>query len=315
MNYNKDKPIELVFHNIHDHGTQIMDLWISEVVKRTGGRVSIRKTSGEDRDAILAADIVRDVPAGDERYHLLNLVQIPFVFPGSLVGSRVIAQLYAEFPELRSELSDVKVLGLGIGAMMAIFSGKAWGPIRTLEDLKGARTRSLPPIDRVLEAFGARPLHVGWFEIPRLLEAGDLDAAVLGVLPGHQFKLADGAAPYCTLTGEFSVTMHPMRISMKWDAWNRLPADVGRIIEEIGPSGADCWFAARNGVDSDGALGTALDYIRQHGELITIDGVELHRWRRLAQPEREAAVSAVEARGLPGRSFFNRMMELVAGLS
>jgi TRAP-type C4-dicarboxylate transport system substrate-binding protein len=306
-----ERPIELVIHNIHEHGVEIMDMWMREVAARTGGRVRFKKSSGEDPAAIKAADLVRDVPAASERYPLLNLVQVPFVFPSSKVGSRVVAQLYAEFPELREELSDVKVVGLGLGALMAIFSSRAWGPIRTVENFKGARTRSLPMIDGVLEAFGARPAHVSWFEMPRLLETGELDAVVLGVLPAHQFKLADGAAPCCTLVGKKSITMHPMRIYMKWESWNRLPPAIGKIIEEIGPSGADCWYAVQSGRDSDKHLREALDNIREKGELTVVSGKELQRWHRLVKPSLEAAVSNVEARGLPGRRFFSRMNELV----
>ena len=119
----QDKAIVLVFHNIHDHGTEIMDMWMNEIEIRTGGRVKFTRSTGENPELIAAADVVRDVPANSSRYPLLNLVQIPFVFPSSTVGCRVIAQLYSEFPEFRDELNDVKVVGLGIGALMAIFSG------------------------------------------------------------------------------------------------------------------------------------------------------------------------------------------------
>jgi TRAP-type C4-dicarboxylate transport system substrate-binding protein len=307
----REKPIELVLHNVHEHGTQIMDRWMQEVETRTAGRVRFKKTTGEDRAAIKAADLVRDVPAMADRYPLLNLIQIPFIFPGSTVGSRVIAQLYEEFDELRNELSDVKVVGLGIGALLAIFSSKAWGPVRMMEDFKGARTRSLALIDGVITALGARPVHVGWFEMRPLLETGGLDAVVLGVLPAHQFKLTDGAAPYCTLTGQNSITMHPMRIYMKWDSWNRLPPDVQQAIEGIGPAGADCWYAVRSGMDADTHLNEALDYIRKKGELIVLSPEELRRWQQLIQPLMDSVVSDMEAGGLPARRFFKRMKELV----
>jgi TRAP-type C4-dicarboxylate transport system substrate-binding protein len=311
----QDKTIELVFHNVHDHGVEIMDMWMNEVMARTGGRVRFTKTTGEDPEAIKAADLVRDVPAMGNRYPLLNLVQVPFIFPGSTVGSRVIAQLYSEFTELRSELSDFKVVGLGLGALLAIFSTRAWGPIRTMEDFKGARTRSLSMIDGVIEALGARPQHVAWFEMSRLLEKGELDAVVLGILPARMFGLPDGIAPYCTLAGDRSITMHPMRTYMKWDSWNSLPPDIQKTIDEIGPAGSDCWFAVQSGQDADAHLLEALDYIKQKGELIRITPGELEKWRRAIQPNLDAAVNEVEAGGLPGRKFFNRMNELVAEYS
>ena len=288
---------------------------MEEVTKRTGDRVHFTKHTGEDRQEIAEADVVRDVPAGGGRYHLLDLVQMPFIFPSATVGSKVIAQLYKEFSELRDELNDVKVVGLSIGALMAIFSNKAWGPIRTPEDLKGARIRSLLPIDGVIRAFSARPLHVNFLEISHLLETGKLDATVLGILPARMFKLAEGAAPYCTIVGNMSITMHPMRTFMTWNAWNSLPSDIRKIIDNIGPSGGDCWFAVQSGLDADNHLREALEYLRQNGELIEVPSEELARWQQPIQPEIDSAVSSAEAKGLPGRAFLNRMIELVAEYS
>lgn len=299
-----------MFHNIHEHGTEIMDEWIREVETRSRHNLRFIKTSGEDPDAVKAADIVRDVPAIG--YPLLNLVQIPFIFPNATVGSKVIARLYREYPELQKEMNDVKVVGLGIGAYMAIFSSRRWGPIRSLEDFKGARTRSLPLIDGVIESLGGKPEHVGFSAIGRLLETGKLDATVLGVLPGQQFKLADGIAPNCTLTGKTAITMHPMRVYMKWDTWNSLPPDIQKIIDAIGPAGPDGWFAAQSGRDADRHLVEALEYIKRKGRLIDLSPEELERWHRLALPHRDSIIAEVETRGLPAKKFFARLNELVA---
>ena len=43
----QDEKIELVFHNIHDHGVGIMDMWMKEIETRSGGSVRFTKTSGE----------------------------------------------------------------------------------------------------------------------------------------------------------------------------------------------------------------------------------------------------------------------------
>ena len=309
-NESNEKPIELIFHNIHEHGIEVMDMWMNEIETRTRGKVRFTKSTGENPELIAAADVVRDVPANSSRYPLLNLVQVPFVFPNSIVGSRVIAQLYSEFSELQDELSDVKVVGLGTGALMAIFSSKAWGPIRTLEDFKDARIRSLLPIDGIVEALGAKPLHVGYLEISHLLETGHLDATVLGILPAYNFKLAEGAAPYCTIPGDRSITMHPIRAYMKWDTWNSLPAEIRKIIEEMGPVGSDCWYAVQSGLDADNHLLEAMEYIKLNGELVKVAPEELDRWRQLIRPNLDSIVRDVEAQGLPGRKFFNRMNEL-----
>jgi len=33
----QEKPSELVFHNIHEHGVEIADMWINEVEARSNG--------------------------------------------------------------------------------------------------------------------------------------------------------------------------------------------------------------------------------------------------------------------------------------
>ncbi len=307
----ENHPIELIFHNIHDHGTDIGDRWMAEIEKRSAGKFVFSTTVGDDPDLLKAADVVRDVPASAELYPLLNLVQIPFMFPNSTVGSRVLAQLYKESPELQSELNDVKVVGIGIGARMAIFASLSYKKILSLEDLVGTRIRSLSIMDDVFRTFGAIPRHVGWFDMGKLLKSGELDAALLGIIPACMFKLADDTAPYCILTGEKSITMHPMRIYMKWDTWNRLPDGIRDVIDELGPSGSNCWYAVQNGNGSDTHLQEALEYFRQKGFITSLTPDELARWERIIQPVLNSILDEYEERGLPARSLITRMEELI----
>ena len=311
MNAGTEKRVELKFHNIHNHGTDIAGMWMNEIDKRSEGRVRFTITEGDDQELINNADIVRDTPALDSRYSLLNLVQIPFIFPNSSTGSKVIAQLYTEFSELRSELNDNKVLGLGTGALMAVFSNHSKGPIRTLEDFRGTRIRSLSLMDRIFKVLGEVPVRVGWFDMYRLLDTREIDAAFLGVMPAFVFKLAEGPAPFCTITGKNSISMHPMRMYMKWDTWNRLPSDVKNIIDELGPFGAGCWYAVQNGSDSDNHLKEALEDIKKKGEIIEVSEEETQRCGKVIRTEVEAIIAGVESKGLPARRFYTRMLELV----
>ena len=307
----RNHPIELIFHNIHDHGTDIGNMWMAEIERLANGKVVFHTTIGDNPDLINAADIIRDVPASAEHYPLLNLVQIPLTFPNSTVGSKVIAQLYEEFQELRSELNDVKVLGVGTGAPMAILSSRSYKKILTADDLVGTRIRSISTMDDIFRAFGAIPQHVGWFDMDKQLKSGELDAALLGIIPAHMFKLADDAAPYCTITGEKSITMHPMRIYMKWNTWNKLPDNIHDVFNELGPSGANCWYAVQNGSDSDTHLVEALDYFRQKGEITSITPDELAGWERKIQPLINSMLDQYEQKGFPAGRFVARMKELV----
>jgi hypothetical protein len=125
------------------------------------------------------------------------------------------------------------------------------------------------------------------------------------------FKLAEGIAPYCTIWGNKSISMHPMRTYMRWDLWNSIPLNVQKSIDEIGPSGGDCWFATHSGTDGDKTLKASLDYANEYGEIIDIPEEELSDWQQLLQPVIDSNIDNVEAKGLPGKRFMTRMTELV----
>jgi len=149
-------------------------------------------------------------------------------------------------------------------------------------------------------------------KIGDLLEKGELDATVLGISPSKQFKLAERGTPYCTVVGGWSITMHPIRFFMKWDSWNSLSSDIQRIIDELGPAGSDCWYASQTGSGADGSAAAAQRYITDNGgKIIVPPPEELERWVKVTQPLRKAAIQVAEDKGLPGKKFFNRMLELV----
>ncbi len=306
-----EEPVAMVFHDVHDHGVEICRMWKKEVEERCGGRVHVDLYVGGALKNPGSADVFRDVPAGGGRYLLLDLVQMPFTMPGSVIGSRVIARLFSEFKEMRDELSDFKVVGLGTGSVMGIFSSREWGPVRSVKDLEGARIRSLLPIDAAIQNLGAQPLHVPYPEIPAKLASGEIDAAVLGLLPAMMFRLAEGPAPHCTIAADRSLTLHPMRVGIKWDSWARLPAFVRQVIDGLGPAGENSWFATHCGPDFDSHLDEALAYIGQTGKLVVLDTGEFKKWRELMQPAVDSRVRAAEANGLPGKRFYARMLELV----
>lgn len=193
---------------------------------------------------------------------------------------------------------------------MAIFSSRSYKKILEADDIVGTRIRSISIMDEIFRTFRAIPQHVGWFDMSKLLRSGELDAALLGIIPAHMFKLADDAAPYCTITGTKSITMHPMRIYMKWDTWNRLPNNIRDVFNELGPSGANCWYAVQNGNDSDTHLVEALEYFRQKGVVISITKEELARWERIIQPVIDSLLDKYEKKGLPARRIISRMKEL-----
>lgn len=309
--YAAQKPVELVFHEIHDHNVAISDLWMKEVERRCQGQVHFTKYVGKELPAGLEVDVFRDVPAKGGTYLLMDLIQMPFVTRKSADASRTIAQLYEEFEAFRKETMDYKVCGLGTGSLMGVFTGKKVGPIKNPNDLKGTRIRSILPIDACLAEIGAAPIHVNYLELKDDMISGKIDAAVLGLLPAQMFNLVEEVAPYCMLAVDRNISTHPMRVAMKWESWNKLPADAQKAIDELGPAGGNCWFAKHIGPDFDKSLEDgALKYVREKGHVGTWDLADLDEWIRRMQPGVDARIKLAEDRGLPGRKFYERILQL-----
>jgi len=95
---------------------------------------------------------------------------------------------------------------------------------------------------------------------------------------------------------------------MKWESWKKLPKDYQTIIDDLGPAGADCWFARESGIDADAHFDSALEEF----DVTVFTDDQVAEVRDIIRPEVDDVLDAVEGRGLPGRRFYERMTELTA---
>ncbi|MBU3181694.1 hypothetical protein [Clostridium psychrophilum] len=118
------KPVELIFHEVHDHKVSISDLWMHEVERRCNGQVHFTKYVGSKLPSDCNVDAFRDC---------------------------------------------------------------------------GARIRSILPLNSVLSELAAEPVHIDYLTLKDKMASGELDAAVVGLLPAFSFNLVEEVAPYCML--------------------------------------------------------------------------------------------------------------------
>jgi len=107
---------------------------------------------------------------------------------------------------------------------MAIFSSKKWGPVRTLEDLKGARTRSLHRSIAPSAALGAVPCRSIIQIIARHWKPANWTPP-FSAAATKMFDLVDRGAPYCTLTRQSIYYHAPDAYLLQVHSWNKLPPD------------------------------------------------------------------------------------------
>jgi len=149
--------------------TEIAEYWMKQVEEKTGGKVKFTlytaSALGQMKDhydmAVKGiADITfHTISNNPGRHPLSEILHLPFVIPSSAVGGKVFIQLYKEFPELRAEFNDVKVLGLGTIDTWNFHTTKK--PVRTMEDMKGVKFRVPGGIaSEAVKALGGVPMGI-----------------------------------------------------------------------------------------------------------------------------------------------------------
>jgi TRAP-type C4-dicarboxylate transport system substrate-binding protein len=121
--------------------------------------------------------------------------------------------------------------------------------VKGLADLKGRKVRSsgISQSD-FLGALGASGIPLSFSEVQQGLQKGVIDCAITGTLGGYSAKWYEGAKYLYTLPINFAAGVTVVNI----EAWNKLDADVRKIIEDtIQQHEDDMWTLNRN----EGELG------------------------------------------------------------
>ena len=213
-----------------------------EVEKRTNGRVKIiihwSQSLGKIPDlpelcSRGAVDIMATGPSYSPTWFRLASVvnQIPFIQNSIDEVVAVSQKLYFEgpLPKVDYAAHNMKLLFVGCFREYHIFAKE---PIETLEDLKGKKIRTYGPyLPRVIAAAGAVPVDVPPSEMFESLQRGRVDGIPWGLSSAYAAGLHE-IAPYISMTG---IGLVPGIIRLiNLDVWNKLPADVQKVMKEVG---------------------------------------------------------------------------------
>jgi len=314
----KQKPIKLRVSSwmpAKSVDTEIAETWIKMVEERTGGRVHFTLyTAGalggmkDQYDMVIkgVADLAFHTLSNNPgRHPISEVLELPFVVPSSEVGGKVFWQLYQEFPEIRAEFKEVKVVGLGTTDAWNFHTLKK--PVHTIEDLKGLKFRVPGGIaSNAVKALGAVPVGIPVPELYLSLQKSVVDGTVMGWEGINSFKLYELLKFYTDVGG---FTTLPQGFFMNKNSFNRLPKDIQKIIgEELGTK----WWAEQKGRlfhDKWAAEGRVLAE-KHGGKIYYLPREEKKRWVKRIMPIRDEWVKKMEARGVPARKILNRALEL-----
>lgn len=293
--------------------------WADKVTELTDGRVqcevyvagALGTPPGHfDMAVKRIADVTFYSPSVQRgRFPLSELLQWPFLIPSGVDGTKMFATLYNEFEELRDELKQVKVIGLGTEDPYFLHSTQKAGPICTLEDFKGKKIKVTGITADVTEALGGAPTAVAASETYVAFQKGILDAGVGAFTSFLDFKSYE-VNQYFTMWEGGGLGTIPWFICMNLDTWKSLPTDIQKIIDSKLTFQSPSYASWVGGLYDDHAK-KAIKFIKDAGgKFCVVPAAEIDRWKKKVQPVTDKWISDLEAKGMPANKYIDRALKL-----
>jgi TRAP-type C4-dicarboxylate transport system substrate-binding protein len=207
--------------------------------------------------------------------------------PDSRVASLTLWDLYLKYqPEA---FSKVKVLTMFTTAPSNIMSKI---PISSLEELKGVPLRASGGAAQILKSWGANRVGMPMPETPEALQKGVVKGLFSSLEVMKDFKFAE-LCKYVTMT---ETPVYPFAVVMNMNSWNKLPKDVKKVFEELGPQ-QSAWTGAY--MDNHVLDSIAWSKEKQGVKVITLSDEEKAKWDKLLEPITAKWIKDNEAKGVP----------------
>lgn len=217
-------------------------MWKELVEERSDGRVAVQylhsRQLGEERplfegvlsgtvDVMVGSSISLTVFANKPSFEAL---QMPFLISSYDTQAKVLSSDAAM--GLLEELDDAGLKGLSLfeGGQRHYLSTK--GPVRTMEDLAGKKTRvmNMPMHLAIWEQAGAAPVGMNYGEIYTSLETGVIDGVEINVSSLESERFYE-AAKHFTYTGHY---FWPGMLIGNKAKFESLPEDIQQIMVQAG---------------------------------------------------------------------------------
>jgi TRAP-type C4-dicarboxylate transport system substrate-binding protein len=280
--------------------TDVVEPWAKELEAKTNGQVKVeifnaasplgKPTEQANQVKAGTVDIALGLRGAEgDKFPTTSIVELPFLVPNALAGSRALWGLYAD-GTLADEYKDYKVLALFVHNPGLIHTANK--RVVTLADLKGLRFRAPnKTVAAALEHVGAMPVVLQVNEVMDAVKADKIDGIVTNW--GNPLQGFNDYMKFHTdtqfYTSAFFIVMNPQK-------YQSLPAEVRRAIDDL--SGA-AWSA------KFGPLWDKWDQPVRQGaagpghEIIVPDAATMTAWRDGLRPVTDSYLADLAAHGVP----------------
>lgn len=287
-----------------------MRQWKQDMEKCTDGKVGVQLYSGSTLlgakdmyDGVLhgIADIGLGTPTNDPgRFPLAYGMSLPVGFSNATVASMVYWQLMKEFKP--KALEKFKIITAFTTEPAYIQSRE---PIRSLDDIQGAKIRANGPLYTVLEKLGADPVAMPMSDVPQAVQTGVIDGIMTSREILEDLKLAD-SLHYVT---DYPTGVYAFVAAMSKSRWNDLPQPVQKCINKLGPKMAK-WTGHYHDQDVHEAMLWAEN--KKGLKMVELEPGQKAKWDAHTQPMVQHWLAQHKDDGVPAKKFLTRLNELKA---
>jgi TRAP-type C4-dicarboxylate transport system substrate-binding protein len=255
-----------------------------EMKKRTDGRVEITHYGGGTLanapkmfNSVLEgiADLGLAAAALTRgRFPMAEAFDAPMGFPSAWVASHVANDTYEKFKP--KEWDKVHVINLlCVGPAIPLMLKK---PVRTMEDLRGMKVRSVGRQADMVKALGATPVAMDPADMYEALRRAVLDGAVGPAEMLQGWKLGD-LIKYVTVPK--GIGNAPLfYIVMNKEKWEKLPNDIQKIFDAVSLEFREKYAVGAQELDIEGIAVLK----KNGGQVISLSDAEAKKWEQAVAP-------------------------------
>lgn len=283
--------------------------WAANVEEASNGRLKIEiyfaGTLGESKDALAMLDsgiadmIMEGYGYFVDTFPISDVITLPYLVKSTVACGTLMNSLLHD--GLLPEYDDIKLLMFKPQDPIMLFVNE---PVTTMEDLEGLKIRTnTQGWTNVVEALGGTPVSVATPDLYTSLETGVID----GLVTSLGFFYPMGMYEVCDYAVVEPLGMGMTFIAMSLEAWDRLPADLQLILEQV----TEQYYWNNITGESDRYLNEYLIPVEQAGvELIYLSEAEQARWVDATSFLVDDWVARMDAQGLAGSEAVRRALLL-----
>jgi TRAP-type C4-dicarboxylate transport system substrate-binding protein len=286
-----------------------MERWAKEVGLRTKGAVKIQTFPG---GTLLPAKSIFDgVITGTAdignfamsyqpgRFPISEAIDLPVGFTSARAASLALYDLIEKYPK---EFEKVKILTLFTCPPAHLMTIK---PVKSLSDLKGMEIRCTGTGAEVIKRLGGIPIAMPQSDAPEALQKG----IVKGMASSMEVLKDFNYAAYTTYANTTSFYVVSFAVVMNKDKWNSLPADVKKVLDDLGREQAE-WTG--NYVDNHVTEAIKWSKEKYNFQMIDLPASDKAQIPVLLKPMVEAYIKKMTAAGLNGAQIVDDLYKIKA---